>query len=238
MIPCLTAQPQMESPVKETVPPPPQSGIRDEGGFFSKDPDSRRRIEERIRKLGDEHDFHIYLVVEPLLITGNAPELAAQLQQSWLPKGNGLVVFFESDNRKVGFGQDPGSVPDDKSVAGRVPTHETESLLLRATAAAESKLEAGPYLEALMDSITQEFNGYFERRAAPLPPGRSLRLGLLTVGGLALLALAVVAVGALVRLPAMAGVRTFRFPVVDRPERLGAPCGGGNVTVRKFKAGP
>jgi hypothetical protein len=44
----------------------------------------------------------------------------------------------------------------------------------------------------------------------------------------------VIAVGALTRLKSVAGVRTFRFPEVDRPERLGAPC-GARVTTRVFK---
>jgi hypothetical protein len=52
-----------------------------------------------------------------------------------------------------------------------------------------------------------------------------------------LLALAAIVVGTLTRLPSVAGPRTWRFPVVDRPERLGAPCGGGNVTTRRFREG-
>ncbi len=223
--------------LRDIVPKPPELGIRDEGGLFSRNPDAQKRISDQLRKLETEHGFRIYLVVEPVLIATTAPELAAQLQQSWLPEGNGLVVVFESDNRSLGFGRDLGTAPDEKPAIGRVPTHETEALLLQATSATDSKLAVEPFMEALMENITTEFNGYFERRAAPLPPGRSLRLGFLTLGALTLLALAAIAVGSLARLPSMAGVRTFRFPVVDRPERLGAPCGGGNVTVRKFKTG-
>jgi len=215
---------------------PPDFGILDESGFFNRNTGALKRISDQLRKLEADHGFRIYLLVEPVLISTTAPELAAQLQQSWVPGGNGLVVVFESDNRSVGFGRDIEGAAGEKSAANRVPTHETAAILLRAKDATDMKLAPEAYIEALMENLTGEFNAYFERRSAPLPAGRSLRFGLLTVGGLTLLALAAIGVGALVRLPSMAGPRRYRFPVVDRPERLGAPCGGGNVTVRRFKA--
>jgi hypothetical protein len=116
-----------------------------------------------------------------------------------------------------------------------VPTHETVAILARAREATDPKLAPEAFLEALMGNLVREFDTYFERRKAPVPAGRSLRLALLTVGGLTLLALGAIAVGALVRLPSMAGTRTFRFPRVDRPERLGAPFGGGSVITRRFR---
>jgi hypothetical protein len=64
--------------------------------------------------------------------------------------------------------------------------------------------------------------------------GRSLRFALLTIGGLALLALLAIGIGALARMRSMAGTRVFRIPPVDLPERLGAPC-GGSVTSRSFR---
>lgn len=214
---------------------PPDFGILDESGFFSRNTGAMKRIGDQLRKLEADHGFRIYLVVEPVLISATAPELAAQLQQSWVPEGNGLVVVFESDNRSVGFGRDIGSAAGEKSAPNRVPTHETAAILLRVKEGTDMNLAPEAYIETLTVSLVDEFNGYFEKRSAPPPAGRSLRLGLLTVGGLTLLALAAIGVGALVRLPSMAGGHRYRFPVVDRPERLGAPCGGGNVTVRKFK---
>lgn len=219
---------------KTELPKPPASGIRDVTGLFSKNPDALARITAMLRKLETEHGFRIYLHIEPVLIAGNPTEYAAQLQQAWLPEGDGLVVVFESDNRQLGIGRDIGRSPEEKSSVTRVPTHETEALLLKATSATEAGVSTDVHVEKLMENIIGELNGYFERRAAPPPAGRSLRLGLLIVGALTLLALIAIVVGSLVRLPSMAGVRTYRFPLVDRPERLGAPCGGGNVTVRKF----
>jgi hypothetical protein len=219
-------------------PKPPDFGIRDEGGFFSEDSRALKRISDLLGKLEAEHGFRIFLLVEPVLIATSAPELAAKLQQSWLPDGEGLVVVYESDNRGLGFGRDLQGQPDETEVPGRVPTHETENILLRARQATDSTLAPEAYVEALMGNLAAEFQSYFEKRAAPLPAGRSLRMGLLTIGALTLLALIAIAVGSLVRLPSMAGTRSYRFPVVDRPERLGAPCGGGNVTTRRFAIAP
>jgi hypothetical protein len=220
---------------KNGVNKPPDFGILDEGGFFSRNSGAMKRISDQLRKLEIDHAFRICLMVEPVLIGTTAPELAAQLQQSWLPEGNGLVVVFESDNRSLGFGLDPGVAPDGKKGTGQVPTHETTAILVRVKAATEMNLAPEAYIEALMGNLAREFTVYLEKRAAPLPAGRSLHRALLTVGALALLALAAIVVGALVRLPSIAGTRSFRFPVVDRPERLGAPCGGGDVTTRRFR---
>lgn len=217
------------------APQPPEFGIRDESGFFGRNSGVNKRISDKIRKLEEEHGFRIYLMVEPVLIATTAPELAARLQQWWLPTGEGLVVVYESDNRGLGFGRDLGASVDQVDIPGRVPTHELENILLRAREATDTTLAPEAFLEALIGNLTYEFDSYFKKRAAPLPAGRSLRMGLLTIGALTLLALGAIGVGALVRLPSMAEKRVYRFPVVDRPERLGAPCGGGNVTTRRFR---
>ncbi len=220
---------------EDRAPKPPDSGIQDEGGFFKRNSEAVTRISNQLRKLEADHGFRILLMVEPTLIGTTAPELAAQLQQSWLPDGNGLVAVFESDSRSLGFGRDVGGEPTAEEATGRVPTHETAAILVRAREATDPDLPPEAYVEALIGHLVKEFDRYFQLRKAPLPRERSLRMGLLAIGGLALLALGAIAIGTLVKLPSMAGTQSFRFPEVVRPERLGAPCGGGNVTVRRFR---
>jgi hypothetical protein len=222
---------------KSAGPKAPESGIRDDGGFFNRAPDTLARISDKLRKLEADHGFRIFLLVEPVLIATNAPDLAAQLQESWLPAGGGLVVVYEADTRNLGFGRDPGESPAGGDTIREIPAHETVSILQRAQDATDPKLDTAAYIETLMGKLVAEFDSYFKRRATPPPAGRSLRIGLLTIGALTLLALVAIIVGSLTRLPSVAGPRTWRFPVVDRPERLGAPCGGGNVTTRRFRAG-
>lgn len=218
-----------------SVPKPPASGIRDEGGFFNRSPGAVTRISDRFRKLESEHGFRMFLMVESVLIGTNAPELAAQLQQAWLPEGNGLVIVFETDNRSLGIGRDIGGSALPTGPSGRVPTHEAAAILSKAREKTDLSLAPELYVEQLAKALAEGFEDYFQRLQAPPPPGRTLRLGVLALGGLALLTLIAILVGSLARLPSMNGERTFRFPKSDRPERLGAPCGGGNVSVRRFR---
>lgn len=85
----------------------------------------------------------------------------------------------------------------------------------------------------LVGKLSGEFDGYSKRRDTPPPAARSMKIGMLLVGTVSLLGLGAIGVGGLVRHAKMAGARSFRFPAVDRPQRLGAPC-GGSVTARRF----
>jgi hypothetical protein len=235
LVTCGLGQALPEWLTRDGAPKPPDFGVRDANGFFNRDSGAMRRISEHLRKLEAEHGYRIYLMVEPVLIASTAPDLADYLQQAWLPKGNGLVVVFEADSRSLGLGRDfTGN--EDPAAANRVPTHETVALLQNATSATDPNLAPEAYIEALIVNLVKEFSSYFERRTAPPPRGRSLRFALLTIGGLALLALGAIAVGALTRLQSMTGTRGFRFPQAKVPERLGAPC-GGQVSARSFGSG-
>ena len=213
--------------------PPPALAIVDDSNFFIKSSGAFKRISELLRRLELDHGYKIYLVVEPVLIATTPSELAAELRQAWIPDGNGLVLVFESDSRQLGIGRDLASRPDPTGSVVRIPSHETSALLVRAAETADSKLAPEPYLEALVGSLVREYEGYFKRRATPPPAERSMKIGLLIVGILALLGLGAIAIGGLMRHSSMTTGRSFRFPVVDRPERLSAPC-GASVTTRRF----
>jgi hypothetical protein len=213
----------------------PADGVSDTGDFFSRNAEAKAGISAQFRKLEAEHGFRMLLVVESVLIGTTAPELAARLQQAWLPQGDGLVIVFEADSRSLGFGRDLDSSPVSASAVGRVPTHETSAILSRVLGQTDPALEPEAYLATLCGNLAREFEAYFQHRNTPPPPERSLRIGLIAIGGLALLGLLAILVGSLVRLPSMAGERSYHFPESNHPERLGAPAGGGNVTVRRFK---
>lgn len=214
----------------------PESGILDASGFFGRKSGAMERISGWLLQLEQEHHYRLYFVVEPVLIGTSGSELAARLQEAWLPDGNGLVVVYESGSRNLCFGRDFHSDSGLSSVGGTIPTHETEVLLQKAVAATDADLEPEAYLETLVGNLAGEFRGYFQRRSAPPPRERSLRLALLTIGGLALGALGVIGAGALARLRSAGAGRCFRFAGVDSPERLGAPS-GGSPAVRRFRTG-
>ena len=49
-------------------PKPPDFGIKDDGGVFSRDSGALKRISDQLRKLEADHGFRILLMVEPVLI--------------------------------------------------------------------------------------------------------------------------------------------------------------------------
>lgn len=219
-----------------TRPPPPEHGIADNNQVLSKDPDAVKRIAARIHQLEQEQGFKIYLVVEPVLIGSSVQELANDLRRDWLPEGNGIVLVFESDTRKIGIGQDMLGDPHRAENPARIPSYETTAIVNRAIPSENGALAPEVALETVVDNLANGFTNHFVRRGAPPPSARSVRTALLVVGGLALLGLGLIGAGGLIRHSSMTRIRVFRFPVVDRPERLGAPC-GGSVTARRFAPG-
>ncbi|MES2921569.1 MAG: TPM domain-containing protein [Verrucomicrobiota bacterium] len=222
-----------ESSAPNGVQAPPVFGVLDTGGYFNRNPSALKRISEHLRKLHQDHGYMIYLVVEPVLIASSPAEKAAELRQAWVPEGNGLVVVFETDSRSMAIGRDLVDRQSKFENLARVPTYEAAALLSRAMGDTDPRVAPEVYLEALTGRITSEFDGYFKRRDTPPPATRNMRIALLVIGTLSLLGLGAIGLGGLMRHSRIAGVRSFRFPAVDLPERLGAPC-GGSVTARRF----
>lgn len=213
--------------------PPPPSGVSDTGGFFNRDIGAVKRISEKLLKMEQDHGFKIYLVVEPVLITTSAPEWAEALRKQWLPDGNGIVLVYESNSRTIGVGWDMTGGPDLADKANGIPSHETAAMLNRAMDSGSDEKSSEVNLESLVSHLVDELDGYFTRRVIPPPADRSMKIGMLVVGTLSVLGLVAIGLGGLARHSSMTGSRSFRFPVVDRPERLGAPC-GSSVTARSF----
>lgn len=212
---------------------PPAFGVLDAGGFFNRNAGALKRIAGHIRQLEEKHGYMIYLVVEPVLIATSAPDRASELHQAWVPDGNGMVIVFESDSRNLGIGRDLVGQQLPTGNPSRIPSYETAALLTRAMEAADPTLAPDVYLEVLVEKMAAEFDAYFQRRATPPPAGRAMKIAFLAAGTLAILGLAAIGIGSLLRHPSMATVDRFRFPMANHPERLGAPC-GGSVTARRF----
>ncbi len=212
---------------------PPVFGVSDVEGFFNRNTGALQRISDQLRRLDQNHGFMVYLVVEPVRMAATAPERAIELRNEWIPDGNGLVLVFESDSRSLGFGRD---MVGGQTTAGKpvlVPANETEAIISQALTATDPRLVPDVFLETLVGKLTRGFDDYFKRRAAPPPAGRTLKIGLLVSGVLALLGLGAIGLGGLIRHSRVDEVQSFRFPVANLSERLGAPC-GANVTARRF----
>ena len=226
-----------DEPAKKELPQAPPGGVLDVARFLSRDPTVLEQISESIQKLARDHDFYIYLVIEPVLIATSPQELAADYRQAWLPGGNGLVIVFESDSRRIGIGQDITGNASDPGNPARVPSFETAAILQKVFAAVDATQPPEAYLKAFVDNLTGEFGTYFVHRNTPPPSSRSVKTVLVIVGIVSLLGLGAIGVGSVMRHSGMHGPRSFRFPKVDRPERLAAPC-GATVTSRRFATKP
>lgn len=230
--------PPPDSGDKHRPPAAPESHVRDETGFFNRSPEALKSLSGNLRDLEAEHGFKLYLVVEPALIGATPPEIAGTLQDAWVPDGKGLVVVFEADSRSLGFGQISGDDGPDPDARGFVPSYAAAAILNQVKQDTDPSLATEAYIENLTRNLSDSFTAYFLRRAEPPPAGRNLRIALLALGSLAAVGLAAVLLGPLLRHSSLSAAKTFRFPVVERPERLGAPFGGGDVTTRKFGGNP
>jgi hypothetical protein len=217
---------------------PPESHVRDDNGFFSREPKALKILSEDLQSLEAEHGFKLYLVVEPALIGTTPPEMAAILQDKWIPDGTGQVIVFEADSRSLGFGQILSSEDSEPDARGFLPSFAAAAILNQVKRDTDPSVTPEAFIENLTRNLSTGIAAYFQRRAEPAPAGRNLRIGLLAVGSLAVVALAAILLAPLLRHTSLSTPRTFRFPAVERPERLGAPFGGGDVTTRKFGGDP
>lgn len=218
------------------VPPPPAEMVTDEGGLFNSRPESLQKMRQAVQKLAQERGYKIYVVVKSVMIGNTASQLAGQMQQAWVPNGDGLVLVYESNSQSLGLGrgyEEDVTAPDQRWL---IPSHEIMRILARVMKQVGSKPAPADYMEQVTLSLAQECSAHFAKLDAPAPGGRLVRLAVLALGATALLVLIVMGLGLLLRRSGNSKTQTFTFPQTDVPTRLKAPFGGGKVIVRRFGA--
>jgi hypothetical protein len=219
-------------------PPRPASNVQDNAGLFTRDPDRLRAISERLRTLEQRHGFHLYLVIEPVMIGSSAVELAARLQQAWLPDGDGFVLVFESDNGSFGLGHKYEVADGDKArFRAELPSYYAAQALDRARSRLASDLEPDEMVDQLSRLLVEDVGGYLDRSLVPPSADRTLRLVLATVGVLSALGLAGLGLARLAQRAERRRRRSYYFQEVSGEERLGAPF-GALVSARRFSESP
>ncbi len=209
------------------IPPMPPSGFSDKDGVLGKDSGARQRITEIIHQLETRHGYRLIVILERVLISTSPNDLAAQLQQEWLPDGGGLVVVFESDTRNLGFGRGLDATEGFVENKAGVPAYELVAIISKALTEAETAESTELYVEKLVVGIGTNLLGYFERKKSPADGSRSLKLALVTIGALSLLALCGMGLGWIMGRSEKKQSQRRVFPSVAVPERLAAPYGGG-----------
>ncbi len=214
----------------------PVDGVEDNAGLFRRRPDSMARIEEKIRGLSDAHNFHLYLVVEPVIVGGDVNSRASLLQRRWNPDGKGLVLVYETDSRLLGYGAryDGGAVAG--GMDGEIPTFVMTEILAKAGADVDATAPPEAFLENVVNSLATDLDAYFasEGQAARR---RNVRLGLIIAGGTAGMGLLVLGVAWWLNRAERGGKRCYLMPDTGAVERLGAPYGGGGISSRRFGTG-
>lgn len=212
----------------------PKKALSDDAGVLDTNPELKARLERMLEDLEADFGYRIYVLIRPVWLGGTVHDMAAILQESWFPKGNGLVMVIESDNRKLGLGTAMQNHPDQDDWV--MPTHVSSHLVKRVADRADYNAPLDEFLQGLISDMVNEHREYFEIRDQASSAFLS-REGVIVLGLLVLLAMIAGAAMLLTQRSRAREARShFELPPVSQPERLGAPYGGGSVVVRSFAA--
>ncbi|BCU76084.1 TPM domain-containing protein [Luteolibacter sp. LG18] len=245
LLACLAVAPfgrgQMMAGFSADGPPPPRPAfnVQDNAGLYTRNPEGLRVISDRLRGLEQQHGFHLYVVTESVVMGATPVDLAARLQQAWLPEGDGVVLVYEVDTRAFGMGRpyDSGNVTKPGNGA-RIPSFVAAGVVERVRSQLASDQQRTLDSQALLDHLTgllvNEFGGYLEASrgsAIDAPTARIFWIGAgaaVVLGGLGWW------IARRARRAEVERRRTYRFPPVPDQQRLGAPF-GAMVSSRPFR---
>lgn len=217
----------MHAQALNELPPPPLTGLSDDGAMLGKNSSAQQQIIGQLRKLEANHGYRLYVILERSLIGTSPSVLAADLQQKWMPRGGGLVIVFESDTGKIGFGRGFDASEGIMEGAEGIPAYSLVEIISKSLQASEGIEVPELFIQKFVGEIAENLQEYLRKKEAPAKGGRSLRLALATIGALSLLALGGMIVGWMIGKSERKQGRVLKFPEMDTPERLGAPYGGG-----------
>ena len=205
----------------------PPSGLSDESNALGRNSATQRQIIDQLRALEAGYGYRLYVVVERSLIGTTPNVFASDLQQRWLPEGDGLVIVMETDTGKIGFGRKLDASEGIIEGTDNIPDYSLLRIITDSLRASEGIEVKEVYIQKLVGEICGNIEKYYQKKVSPEASGRSLRLALATIGLLSLLALGGMLVGWMLGKSGEKEGRILKFPKTNSPERLGAPYGGG-----------
>lgn len=240
---CAVAQELQGWAESENLPRRPASGVLDEAGIFDRDPQRLQAISDRLQELERMCGFRMCVAVYAVLLDDSPSGRAGALQRAWLGNSDGLVIVYEADTKRLGYGRDMESVDTRIGMAGQaitaIPLYVLTPMLGRVNARLAGCPEQGPaFVERLARDLATELEAYFQRGQAEQPKGRVLRLVLLLVGAACGAALLGLLFNKLMDRAEAKRKKVFHFPDVVVGMRLGAPYGGGKISSGSFGDGP
>lgn len=206
--------------------------VMDRANLLSRKQGLSNSVSNRLLELRQELGFSLYLVIQSGLESESPLTTASALQKPWVPDGKGIVVVYETDSKRVGFGRPFLTDPD---LTEKIASFDTVSVITDAVHGIDRTLPDEQIVVQLTELLCNGFRERILQAEAPPPAGRSLRLWLFITGVASALALGTLVVAWFVRRGNDSRTRRYRFTEIDRPERLGAPFGGGAVVSRRFR---
>lgn len=225
------------------LPSAPESRILDQARMFAREPGRLEEMSRRLSALADRTGFDVRVAVYDSLIGHTVSERAEALEDAWIGDGPGVVMVIEADSGRYALAWSP-SVLVSRENGGELPMAGAHDLPTSERMRVEQRLDAmtglevrqSESVEALLGTLAGALDAVFVDRAAPPDPKRLVKTLVLGTGLLATVLLIGLLVGAMLRRGDRRRDEQLVFPEVTVGMRLGAPYGGGRVSLRNFGA--
>lgn len=247
LAPALAGQDAGSASATEGAPPPPESHILDDTGFFRDHPTELATLSDSLKRIQAKHGYPVYLVIYYSVIEENLQAKADELHRAWFgEQGNGMVLVYqrdpvaEGDNPAIAFYQ--GSDLEEKTDASRlpdnlVPRRDMEALLANVFRDLKpSPEEPMSYVTGIVSGIERELDAYFKVEPPKWNDTPNLRLMAVFAGAVAGLGLLGMLFWRVLSRAETKSALVYYFPDVKTGRRLGAPYGGGWASERTFAA--
>lgn len=209
--------------------------VYDADDLLDRDHSAAQRISHTLLALRRDTDYPVYLVIQSGLSTSNPKQLANGLRRLWIDGADGLVMVLQTDSKLVAFGT---SFLDSSDESEPSPSYDLLKLLADVVANADANLSEAQVAEQSVNMLADGIRKLHTPDSEVQSSRGNFRLALLMTGVLSLLGLIAVLGAWCARLRHSHQLQRLGFPAIDRPERLGAPFGGGMISSRKFHRPP
>lgn len=225
------------------LPEKPADQVLDQVRLFVVDPERRDAMAAKVQDFTRRTGYEVQVVFFDNLIGTELPEQANRLQEAWLGHGPGLVLVVVTDSGewKIAWASTPDVVTEEGGkvpVLGKRDVAPQEKIDTLQVLVDLPKMSAGSVegAELLVDTLLANLELSFIEEQPKT--NHRLRFWVLGIGLLAALVLLAVLTVTLIRRSDAKARDQLVLPDVPVGQRLGAPHGGGKISVSTFRQAP
>jgi hypothetical protein len=222
-----------------SVPPKPEDHLLDQARLFVVDDGRREAMSAALSEFSERTGYDVQVAFFDNLIGVDLPEQTDVLKDAWFHDGPGLilVVVTDSGEWQIGWASTPqvmtesgSKVPvlDKRDVAPQEQIRVVQALGGLPPMAPGSVEGAEELVKTLLANLELSF------QEVERPPGQRMRVWVLAIGLMAALLLVAVLTVTWIRRSDARARDQLLFPDVPVGRRLGAPHGGGKISVVDF----